>query len=38
MDYFFMSQDEEKACANPLRVMVDESTVNKYMTALGRKA
>ena len=37
MDYFFMSQDEEKASANPLMVMVDESNGNKYMRAVGKK-
>ena len=37
MDYFFMSQEEEKACENSLIVMVDESTGNKYMRAVGKK-
>ena len=37
MDYFFMSQEEEKACENPLIVMVDEDTGNKYMRAVGKK-
>ena len=37
MDYFFMSQEEEKASENPLMVMLDESTGNRYMRAVGRK-
>jgi hypothetical protein len=37
MDYFFMSQDEEKASENPLLLMVDESTGLRYMRAVGRK-
>ena len=37
MDYFFMSQEEEKASRNPLLVMLDETTGNKYMRAVGRK-
>ena len=32
-----MSQDEEKACANPLMVTVDETNGNKYMRAVGKK-
>ena len=30
MDYFFMSKEEEKASQNPLIVMVDESSDNRY--------
>ena len=30
MDYFFTSQEEEKALENPLMVMVDESTGNRH--------
>ena len=37
MDYFFMSQEEEKASENPLMVMVDESTGNRYMRAVGKR-
>ena len=32
-----MSQEEERACQNPLIVMVDERTENKYMRAVGKK-
>ena len=37
MDYFFMSDADEKASANPLIVMVDEGTGEKYARAVGRK-
>ena len=37
MDYFFMSQDDEKASKNPLVVMVDEETNGKFARALERK-
>ena len=37
MDYFFMSKEDEKAHANPLIVMVDESTGDKYARAVGQK-
>ena len=37
MDYFFMSQADEKADKNPLIVMVDESTGERYATAVGKK-
>ena len=37
MDYLFMSQDEEKASENPLILMVDEQTGNKYMRAISKK-
>ena len=37
MDYFFMSQDEEKASENPLILMIDEQTGNKYMRAISKK-
>ena len=37
MDYFFMSQEEEKASENPLMVMVVESTGKRYMRAVGKK-
>ena len=36
MDYFFMSE-EERADKKRLIVMVDESTGNKYMRAVGMK-
>ena len=37
MDYFFMSQKDEKASANPIMVMVDERTGEKYARAVGHK-
>ena len=37
MDYFFMSKDDEKAHKNPLVVMVDEETGEKYARAVGQK-
>ena len=37
MDYFYVSQDDEKASANPIVVMVDERTGEKYARAVGRK-
>ena len=37
MDYFFMSQDDERADRNPLLGMVDESNGNRYMRAVGIK-
>ena len=36
MDYFVMSQEEERASDNPMLVMVDESTGNRYMRAVGK--
>ena len=32
-----MSQDEEKASENPLMVMIDEQSGNRYMRAVGKK-
>ena len=37
MDYFFTSQEDEKASANPIKVMVDERTGEKYARAVGHK-
>ena len=37
MDYFFMSQEDEGAGKYPLIAMLDESTRNKYMRAVGMK-
>ena len=37
MDYFFMSQEGGKAAEYPMIVMIDESTDNRYMRAVGRK-
>ena len=37
MDYFFMSAEDEEAKNNPLLVMVDEKTGEKYARAVGRK-
>ena len=37
MDYFFMSKSDENAKENPVLVMVDEETGEKYARAVGRK-
>ena len=37
MDYFFMSEADETACENPLFVMIDEETGDKYARAVGQK-
>ena len=37
MDYHFLSQADEEACANPMFVMVDEETGDKYAWAGGMK-
>jgi len=37
MDYFFMSEEDRKACQNPIFAMVDEETGEKYARAVGRK-
>ena len=37
MDYFFMSEEDGKASENPLFVMVDEETGDKYVRAVGQK-
>ena len=37
MDYFFMSNADEAASRNPLCVMVDEGTGERYARALGQK-
>ena len=37
MDYFFMSKEDETAHKNPLLVMVDEETNDKYARAVGQK-
>ena len=37
MDYFFVSQEDERASANPLLLPDDEANGNKYMRPLGRK-
>ena len=37
MDYFFMSQEDEKESANPIMVMVDERTDEKCARAVGHK-
>ena len=37
MDYFFMSQEDEKASENPLFLMADETGGNRYMRAVGPK-
>ena len=37
MDYFFMSTVDERASSNPILVMVDETTGEKYARAVGQK-
>jgi hypothetical protein len=37
VDYFFMSNEDEQAGKNPLLVMVDEETGEKYARAMGMK-
>ena len=37
MDYFFMSQEEEKAGKNPLMLMIDDKYGHRYMRAVGGK-
>ena len=37
MDYCFMSQEDEKAGENPVTLMVDEETGDKYARAVGNK-
>ena len=37
MDYFFMSQEEENAQDNPMSVMVDEHTGDRYARMTGAK-
>ena len=37
LDYFFMSKADEAAHENPLVVMLDEATGEKYARAVGRK-
>lgn len=37
MDYFFMSREDEDANKNPLIVMVNEDSGEKYGRAVGRK-
>ena len=37
MDYFFMSRADDAASANPLLVMVDEGTGERYARAVGKK-
>ena len=37
MDCYFMSQEDEKASANPIMVMVDNRTGEKYARAVGHK-
>jgi hypothetical protein len=37
MDYFFMGKVDEQASTNPLIVMVDEDTGEKYARAVGHK-
>ena len=37
IDYFFMSQDDEKALENILLLMADETGGHRYMRAVGRK-
>ena len=37
MDYFFMSKEEESAQDNPMLVMVDEQTGDRYARMTGAK-
>ena len=37
IDYFFMSQEDDKTSANPIMVMVDERTCEKYARAVGHQ-
>ena len=37
MDYFFLSEVDKEASANPVLVMLDESTGERYARAVGRK-
>ena len=37
MDYFFMSEEDQAANENPLLVMLDEETGDKYARAVGHK-
>ena len=37
IDYFFMSKKDEAAHENPLVVMLDEATGEKYARAVGKK-
>ena len=37
MDYFFLSKEDEKASENPMIVMVDDKTGEKYARAVGQK-
>ena len=37
MDYHFMSRDDEEAKTNPMLTMLNESTGDRYMRAVGRK-
>ena len=37
MDYFFMSKEDDEAQKNPLIVLVDEETGEKYARAVGQK-
>ena len=37
LDYMFMSKEDEAAQKNPIVVMVDESTTDRYARAVGQK-
>ena len=37
MDYFFMSEEDKRACTNPLFIMTDEESKEKYARAVGKK-
>ena len=37
MDFVFMSQEEDQASKNPLRIMIDERTQNRYMISVSQK-
>ena len=37
MDYFFMSEEDRRASSNPLFVMIDEESKERYARAVGKK-
>ena len=37
MDYFFMSEEDKKASKNPIIVMIDEESGDRYARAVGQK-
>ena len=37
IDYFFMSEEDRQTSPNPLFIMIDEETKEKYARAVGKK-